>query len=181
MSYTVAQACSVMIDVTVEGYKPAHELMKTNRYTKIISLVDINSPCASTGDNHLVVTVTDIVEIPERFRKPYINPKMLPVLPAAEHVQAVLAHTAALQDGDSLLVHCSRGKSRSAAMAWAVLIQHGMTFEEGFAHLKAIRPEAMPNQLMVSHIDQHFALGGQMLSFYNEWYKRQIGIHNIIP
>jgi predicted protein tyrosine phosphatase len=168
-----------MISVTIEGYGNAKELMATNLYTKIVSLVDINSPMRSTGPNHLVVTVTDIVVMPERFTGPYINPKMIPVLPDISHVDAVLAHTADIEDGDTLLIHCAAGKSRSAAMAWAVLIQHGMDFEKAFHHIKAIRPQAIPNQLMVALIDQKFGLGKAMREFYTNWYSSQVGIENL--
>lgn len=168
-----------MINVTIESYNGAKALMAENQYTKIISLVDINSPVTSTGPNHLVLTVTDIVVMPERFNGPYINPKMIPVLPDISHVDAVLAHTADMEDGDSLLIHCAAGKSRSAAMAWAVLIQHGMTFEEAFHHVKAIRPQAIPNQLMVALIDQKFGFGNAMREFYTNWYSTQVGIENL--
>lgn len=163
-----------MIDITITNMWDAMKRAQETPYTKIVSLVDNNSPVKSIGENHLVLTVADLVEMPERFKGEYVNPKVKPVLPAPEHVDIVLAHTADMKDGDSLLIHCAAGKSRSPAMAIAILIQHGMSWQAAFDHIFEMRPQMIPNQLMMSFIDAKFGFNGEFFKFYTDWYMERI-------
>ena len=141
---------------------------------KLISLVDLNSPIKQRDENHIVVTFADLVELPDRFKGPYMNPKMIPILPAISHIAEVLEFTKDLSPNDYVLIHCAAGKSRSPAMAIAILMQHGMNYENAFKHILDIRPQAIPNQLMISLIDEYFNLNGELSEFYNEWYYERI-------
>lgn len=64
-----------------------------------------------------------------------------------------------------LLVHCFAGISRSTAACYAIVAQAlGQGREaEALEFVARIRPEAMPNELVVRHADKLLARGGAML------------------
>jgi len=64
--------------------------------------------------------------------------------------RAVEAVVAALADGETVLVHCSRGSSRSPAVAAAALaIRRDCSVEAAFAEVRASRPDADPHPALV--------------------------------
>ncbi|WP_135829162.1 dual specificity protein phosphatase family protein [Halorussus halobius] len=65
--------------------------------------------------------------------------------------RAVEAVVAALGDDETVLVHCSRGSSRSPAVAAAALaVRRGCSVETALAEVRASRPEADPHPALVS-------------------------------
>ena len=70
----------------------------------------------------------------------------------------------------SLLVHCYHGVGRSAAVALAVLADRLGPGREGKAmdRLLTIRPEAMPNLVVVDHADAVLDRGGGLLRAVTE-------------
>jgi len=69
-------------------------------------------------------------------------------------------HTSLNSGEGAVLVHCSRGASRSVSMVVAYLIRfYDLSFEEGLDFVKKKRPEAAPNPGFVT----------QLKSFATEW------------
>jgi predicted protein tyrosine phosphatase len=83
----------------------------------------------------------------------------------------VLEHTKDLNDRDRLLVHCHAGKSRSPAMAIGILIQSGLSPTEAIDQVKIVRPELIPNRLIVRLIDEVLLLDGSLVSIVNSHYQ----------
>lgn len=81
-----------------------------------------------------------------------------------EMVWAALAYARAVA-GKSLLVHCQAGVGRSAGVALAVLADRlGPGRErEALDELLALRPESVPNLLVVKHADDLLERGGALL------------------
>ncbi len=73
--------------------------------------------------------------------------------------------------GCSLLVHCLHGVGRSAAVALAVLADRlGPGREsEAVAQLHALRPEAVPNLVVVGQADRELQRGGALCAALNAW------------
>lgn len=81
--------------------------------------------------------------------------------------------TRALQFGrthDHLLVHCQVGISRSPAIALGILTERLGSEPAAFAELMRIRPEAVPNQHVISLIDQ--LLGSDLSGCLDQWNRR---------
>jgi predicted protein tyrosine phosphatase len=152
-----------MIDLRISGADEAPEIIRSWPATKAVSLLGKKDahrvPCQ--GEHHLVVFFDDTEHVDDK--------QWTAVSPW--HIQRVLEHTADLQSGDRLLVHCKAGKSRSTAMAIAILIQHGMSPTEAFLRVKVVRPILIPNRLMIEFIDQHFNLDGELEAIVAEYYE----------
>jgi len=94
------------------------------------------------------------------------------LLPAREHIDAILAFGRALSAADGLgvnahlLVHCHMGVSRStAAMAMILAQMHpGLDEDSIFAEILGRRPQAWPNCVMVAHADAALNRGGRLLA-----------------
>lgn len=82
-----------------------------------------------------------------------------------EHVFAALSYARAVE-GKSLLVHCQAGVGRSAGVALAVLADRLGPGRERKAldELLALRPESVPNLLVVKHADDLLGRGGALLA-----------------
>lgn len=86
------------------------------------------------------------------------------VLPAERHVRAILEFGTRLGRGDSLLIHCMAGISRSTAAAWMIGAQAFPGREHDIlSHIRRIRPQAMPNRLMVAIADSILGAEGRMI------------------
>lgn len=111
-----------------------------------------------------------------------INPIEGMILPAPEHVEAVLRFgDEVAQNHDSraeghLLVHCHMGVSRSTAAMLTLLAQTHP--EEGedrlFERLVEIRPQAWPNSLMIEFADELLSRDGRLVDALRRHYGRQI-------
>ncbi len=55
-------------------------------------------------------------------------------------------------------------------MAIGIMIQHGMTPQQAFDHVLAIRNMMIPNRLMISFIDEHFGLDGRLNKIVDTYY-----------
>ena len=65
-------------------------------------------------------------------------------------VRTILAWTSKLPDDAKLLVHCHAGVSRSSAIAWLILIQHGSDPVEAFQSIFKKRSVIWPNTVVMS-------------------------------
>lgn len=111
-----------------------------------------------------------------------IEPIEAKISPEEAHMAAILtfgaglaASRAARSDGH-LLVHCHMGVSRSTASMLALLAQaHPEETEEHlFARLRAIRPQAWPNSVMIGHADALLERKGRLTEALRRHYGHQI-------
>ncbi len=111
-----------------------------------------------------------------------INPVEGLILPAPEHVEAVLrfgdevASEHAGKVEGHLLVHCHMGVSRSTAAMLTLLAQtHPEEREDRlFERLTEIRPQAWPNSLMIEFADGLLSRNGRLVDALRRHYGRQI-------
>jgi predicted protein tyrosine phosphatase len=104
------------------------------------------------------------------------------ILPAPEHVEAVLtfgqslANGAGGQDEAHLLVHCHMGVSRStAAMATLLAQLHPEEDEDHiFARLLEVRPQAWPNSRMIGFADDLLGRQGRLTAALARLYARHL-------
>jgi predicted protein tyrosine phosphatase len=111
-----------------------------------------------------------------------IEPRPDLVLPASEHVEAilafgrVLAEEAGEHDDAHLLVHCHMGISRSTA-AMATLLAQRHPDEDAdrvFTRLLEVRPQAWPNSLMIAFADDLLDREGRLTAACAKLYARQL-------
>lgn len=106
------------------------------------------------------------------------------ILPAPEHVEAILAFgrdlagEAGAAAGGHVLVHCHMGISRSTAAMAILLAQLNPREDEDriFARLVEVRPQAWPNSRMVGFADALLAREGRLSAALGRLYARQLGI-----
>ena len=86
--------------------------------------------------------------------------------PTMDSVRGILDFTGNLHRGDRLLVHCTKGISRSTAIAFATLCQHAGPGREAecLARVRQDRPIAKPNALIVRYADSILGRNGAMLA-----------------
>lgn len=86
------------------------------------------------------------------------------VLPGEEHIRAIIAFGDSLAPGTKVLVHCMAGISRSSAAAWILAANAAPGREaEMLRHIRLIRPQAIPNRLMIEIADGLLGAGGRMI------------------
>jgi predicted protein tyrosine phosphatase len=94
------------------------------------------------------------------------------VPPTKGNVADVLAFGERAQGIGHLLVHCHMGISRSTATAAILMAQHNPGRErETFAAVRAIRPSAWPNSLMVRMADEALGRGGALVEALREHHR----------
>ncbi len=140
-----------MFEIIVTDLCEAEAYIASAWPTYIISV--LMEPVAIAGDHHLHVKFDDV----NRINKIHAHP-------TPEHLRQILEFTANLTDQDRVLVHCVAGISRSTAIAIGILIQHGMSFQDAYHHIATIRPVLYPNKLIISYIDDHFNLNGELVA-----------------
>jgi predicted protein tyrosine phosphatase len=111
-----------------------------------------------------------------------INPEEGRILPAPEHVGAILRFGADLMATSKdraeghLLVHCHMGVSRSTAAMVSLLAQVTPGEDEDglFARLREIRPQAWPNSLMIGYADDLLGRQGRLVAALGRHYGHQV-------
>ncbi len=108
-----------------------------------------------------------------------IEPKPGIVLPAPEHIDAILAYGRAFErhPGEKhLLVHCHMGMSRSTAAMAALIAQAEPRTDADtiFERVFAIRQRSWPNSLMVRMADDALGRGGSLVMGMRRLYGRQL-------
>lgn len=149
------------MELRIVRAKDAVELLNDGWPTLAVSLVgdDLQFPLASYGPYHLVLRFHDIEDEVPGFSAP-----------TKQQIAQVLEHTKHLKEADRLLVHCHAGKSRSPAMAIGILVQSGLSPAEAFARVRLVRPELIPNRLMIRLIDEFLELDGKLVLLVDAHY-----------
>ena len=109
-----------------------------------------------------------------------LDPQPGMALPQHEHIEQLLDFGRGLTlDGDPLrhlLIHCHAGVSRSTASMVTLLAEARPDADEDslFAEIRAIRPQAWPNSLMVGMADEILGRGGRLSAALRRHYGKQI-------
>ncbi|TFI59202.1 hypothetical protein E2493_06690 [Sphingomonas parva] len=151
------------VELRIESAERALALLKQGWPTKAVSLVgeDLRFPLPQFGSSHLILRFHDVEAEDE--------PGFVP--PTQEQLRLALAHAADLAPSDRLLIHCHAGKSRSPAVAIGILIQLGMTPLDAFTCVKGIRPQLIPNRLIIRQLDEILGLKGELISIVRRHYQ----------
>ncbi len=152
----------IMFDLKVVGLDEAIVLVQQNWPTRIVSLTDDDA--LQHGPKHLHIQVDDANFVTPHWR-----------YPTREHLLQVLDYTKDLTAEDRLLVHCLAGISRSTAVAIAVLIDHGMSYQDAFERVNALRHILIPNKLFIQYTDEHFNLDGKLIEHAAQHRQTMIG------
>lgn len=147
-------------DLTVMSLSQASR-HKRDGFAAVITLED---PDAKAGDRlrfhkspkpaHLILAVEDM-DIPYPGYR----------LPTEDDAARILEFGRRFA-GQPLLIHCQAGVARSPAAALLILTDRlGVGHElDALAHLIAIRPEAVPNRLLVAHGDRLLGCHGALVA-----------------
>lgn len=154
----------------VSNLYEAQKSMQERWASHIVSALGRADAIPSMGDHHLVMTFDDTEVVDDTGKW---------VAMTRADMERVFEFTSTLGEGDRLLVHCRAGKSRSTAILMGVLMQHGMTADEAFTAVLTIRPVAIPNRLIVEHIDDILDTGGALTNRVAAYYRTLMipGIH----
>jgi predicted protein tyrosine phosphatase len=127
-----------------------------------IESYDIKIPVASKDGQLRRYYFHDIVSIDE-LDDPIVVLEN-PTLATFQQVQEILEFTAPLEPTDKLLVHCLAGVSRSTAVACGILCQHGLAPGEAVKYVFSIRPQAFPNEHVLTLFDEILGLEGKLVT-----------------
>lgn len=125
----------------------------------VLTLVTIGTPLERPAGialtNHTVIGVSDIAA-----------PREGHVLPAEEHVAAILAFVRGWTRDKPVVIHCYAGISRSTAAAYiaACALAPERDEAEVAAALRAASPSATPNPLFVALADRMLGRSGRMVA-----------------
>ena len=104
-------------------------------------------------------------KVNDRIREPYLNVLSTGKVdePPASHqewfAEAFSVIDSVLEAGESLLISCSEGVSRSATLVMAYLMkQRGLSFDEALAAVGSIRPVVNPHAVFVSLLQEYDAI-----------------------
>jgi len=134
-----------------------HDTVDSLKASHVVTLINVGSaverPAAVASDRHLSIHLSDIV-----------SPLDGHVLPAAEHVDALLAFVRAWDRESPIVFHCWAGISRSTAAAYIAACALAPDRHEGeiALALRAASPSATPNALLVSIADEILGREGRM-------------------
>lgn len=111
-------------------------------------------PASILADNHLVISMDDIIAEAEGF-----------TAPALAHVEQVLGFGRTWGRTAPMVIHCYAGISRSTASAFAIACALNPNRSEVSIarQIRLASPSAHPNRLIVHHADQLLGREGRML------------------
>lgn len=163
---------SGLMEIKVMGIAKARAQIGADWPTHIISLINDAGPdfAATTMDrqhgNHIIENFHDVED----------DENTDYVVPSRNQINGILEEVASwnLGDNDKLLVHCSAGKSRSTAIAIAILVQAGMTPEAALAKVKLLSPAMFPNRLITEYADDYLKLDGKLIAEVADYYAKKI-------
>ncbi|KAJ7227709.1 protein-tyrosine phosphatase-like protein, partial [Mycena haematopus] len=109
-----------------------HDLLRTNGIAHLVQVLEVPWMPAS-GDAGFACHRIDIEDTSAAVLQPHLAA-------ACDYISASLAR------GDSVLVHCHQGVSRSASIVIAYLIrEHSMTYDAAFDYVRQRRQCIKPN------------------------------------
>jgi predicted protein tyrosine phosphatase len=164
-----------MFELKVLGIHKAKTLIAQDWPTHIISVINDAGPNwpATTIDrqhnNHAIYNFHDVEDDdPEEYAD------LVP--PTKKDMQDIIDEVKSweLNDDSKVLIHCSAGKSRSTAIAIAVLVLHGMSPKDALAKVKLLSPAMCPNRLMTQYLDEVIGANGELLKAVTDWYDATI-------
>jgi predicted protein tyrosine phosphatase len=135
-----------------------HDTVAATRASHVVSLMGVGAaverPAAIAAERHLFIGVSDIVE-----------PREGHVLPAAEHIETLLAFVRAWGRESPLLFHCWAGISRSTAAAYiaACALAPDRAEAELATILRKASPSATPNARLIALADDLLGRRGRMV------------------
>jgi predicted protein tyrosine phosphatase len=135
---------------------------------RVVSILEPGAPLPGElidlrGDL-LVLRFDDVIVPGGRYRAP-------------EHddIERLLAFDRERVEDDALVIHCTAGISRSTAAFAVLAAQRRPESEvEVFAELRALRPRAWPNSLMIALADEILDARGRLVNELREHYKLQL-------
>jgi len=135
-----------------------HETVAATRASHVVSLMGasatVERPAGIAAERHLFIGVSDIVEPLEGH-----------ILPAAEHIEPLLAFVRAWSRESPLVFHCWAGISRSTAAAYIAACALAPERDEaGIAlALREASPSATPNPRLIALADDLLGRRGRMV------------------
>ena len=122
--------------------------------TVMADVAQVKRPSSILQDNHLVISMDDIIEEAEGF-----------TAPAVDHVERVLSFGRSWNRAAPMVIHCYAGISRSTASAFAVVCALNPNRSESqiARQIRSVSAFAHPNRLIVSHADRLLGREGRML------------------
>jgi predicted protein tyrosine phosphatase len=164
-----------MFEIKVMGIHKAKTLIAQDWPTHIISVINDAGPnwpgtyIDRQHNNHGIYNFHDVeADDPEEYAD--LTPPSLKVM--QEIIDEVKSWE--LTDESKVLVHCSAGKSRSTAIAMAILVLHGMSPADALQKVKLLSPAMCPNRLMTEYLDEVIGAEGELLKTVNDWYDKTI-------
>jgi predicted protein tyrosine phosphatase len=147
---------------------------QTAEVTHVLSILDPNFPdpedfSAYPAHERLTLRFDDI-----------LDPQPGMALPERRHIEELLEFGSGLINKDDplrhLLIHCHAGISRSTASMVTLLAEARPQADEDaiFAEIRAIRPQAWPNSLMIGMADDILGRGGRLTAALRRHYGEQI-------
>jgi predicted protein tyrosine phosphatase len=135
-----------------------HDVVAKTRASHLVTLMGAGSevprPATIAADRHLFISVSDIVEPMDGY-----------ILPAADHIEQLLAFVQAWDRESPLVLHCWAGISRSTAAAYIATC--ALTPERDEAEIaRALRlasPMATPNPRLIALADDLLGRRGRMV------------------
>jgi predicted protein tyrosine phosphatase len=173
---TTMQSLSIST-LTICGIEelPAHSLRSVSH---VLSLLDPGLPEIDTfgtyGEHHRVTL---------RFHD-ILGPSQGMIPPQPRHVEQILQFGEGLREGvgerieGHLLVHCHMGISRSTAAMLMLMAQNDADASEDalFERLRAVRPQAWPNSVMIGFADEQLGRGGRLTEGLRRHYGHQLKV-----
>lgn len=122
--------------------------------TVMADVGQVRRPPTILENNHLVISMDDIIEEAEGF-----------TAPAVDHVERVLSFGRSWNRAAPMVIHCYAGISRSTASAFAVACALNPNRSESqiARQIRSVSAFAHPNRLIVSHADRLLGREGRML------------------
>lgn len=143
--------------IVVASLRTAHQKAE-NWADQVISLVDLSFRKFwkfETVDQHLMLKFDDVdFDCPSG--------------PTEDLIRKALDFA---RDDTRIVVHCHAGLCRSTAMAFAILVRRGLSYEEAISKVLESSFDAWPNNLVIRHADCILNHDGKMVEFISNWKK----------